>query len=89
MPKAIRRVSYQVTIYYMGAVLVLALTVPSNDPLLRLSENDKRHYPGPFVLMVERGGIPVLAHIINVVMVLAALSVATANLYITVRRQLS
>lgn len=88
-PKVIRRVSYQVTIYYMGAVLVLGLTVPSNDPLLRLSENDKPDYPGPFVLMMERGGIPLLAHIINVVMILAALSVATANLYITVHRQLS
>ena len=87
LPRVIRRVSYQVTIYYVVAVLVLGLTVSSNDPLLRpSSENDKRHYPGAFVLMVERGEIPVLAHIINVVMILAVFSVATANLYITVRQ---
>lgn len=34
--------------------------------------------------MAERAGIPVLPHIINAVMIIAVLSTATADLYVTV-----
>jgi len=69
----------------MAALVVLGLTVSSNDPILGLSsENEKRSYPGGFVIMAERGGRQIQAQMINVVMILAIFSVANTNLYVTV-----
>jgi amino acid permease len=34
--------------------------------------------------MIERAGIPGLSHIVNAVMIIAAMSVANADLYVTV-----
>jgi len=66
---------------------VLGLTVSSNDPLLQLPNqlsNQIRNFPGGFIVMAERAGIPVIPHIINFVMIVATLSVASADLYVTV-----
>ena len=41
-------------------------------------------YASPFVLMVRRAGIKGLDHVINAVALIAAVSVANANLYVTV-----
>lgn len=83
LPKAVRRVSYRVVFYYVGAVLVLGLNVSANDPILK-SYVDEGGYESPYVLMVRRAGIPGLAHVINVVALIASVSVANANLYVTV-----
>jgi yeast amino acid transporter len=85
VPKVVRRVSYRVTSLYVAAVLVLGLTVSSNDPLLGLSsEHEKRPYPGGFVIMAERDGKQILAQMINMAMILAIFSAANINLYVTV-----
>jgi amino acid permease len=70
-------------------VFILGLTVSSNDPLLLLPttpnpQTPGRIYPGAFIIMAERAGLPAVAHIINAVMVLAVLSAATADIYVTV-----
>lgn len=89
IPQAVRRVSNRITIYYIAAVFVIGLTVSSNDPLLLLPtapnpQTPGRIYPGAFIIMAERAGLPVVAHIINAVMILAVLSAATADIYVTV-----
>lgn len=89
LPQAVRRVSYRIIFYYVAAVFVLGLTVSSNDPLLQLPTTPNpnisdRIFPGAFIIMAERAGLPAVAHIINAVMVLAVLSAATADLYVTV-----
>jgi amino acid permease len=85
LPKAVRRVSYRLVFYYVGAVFVLGLNVSANDPVL---ESDlfsaAGSYASSFVLMVQRAGIPGLAHVINAVALIAVLSVANANLYVSV-----
>jgi yeast amino acid transporter len=68
--------------YYVGAVLVLGLNLSPDDPALSPANPN---YPGGFIIMAQRAGIPVLPHIINAVMIIAALSVAIANLYVVVR----
>jgi len=86
LPKSVRRVSYRIIFYYVGAVFVLGLNVSANDPVLKANVDDPtRSYSSPFVLMVQRAGIPGLAHVINAVALIAALSVANANLYVTSR----
>jgi amino acid transporter len=92
LPKAVRRVSGRVILYYLSAIFILGLTVSPSDPLLSLplsptitqADPTPPIYPGVFIIMVKRAGIPVLPHIINAVMVIATLSVATADIYITV-----
>jgi amino acid permease len=72
--------------YYVLAVFGLGLSVSSADPLLALptSKGPVRNYPGGFVIMAERAGIPVLPDLINVVMIIAAFSMATAGLFVAV-----
>jgi yeast amino acid transporter len=85
LPKAVRRVAFRIWFYYVGAVFVLGLNVSANDPLLRNSLSDPHgSYESPFVLMVRRAGIPGLSHVINAVALIASLSVANANLYVSV-----
>src|SRR5579862_2073148 len=83
LPKAVRRVSYRLSFYYVGAVVVLGLNVSSTDPVLANSLTTSSYF-SPFILMVERAGIPGLAHVINAVALIAVLSVANANLYVSV-----
>jgi yeast amino acid transporter len=86
IPKIVRDVSYRIIFYYVGAVVVLGLNVSANDPILAADlSNSSLSYMSPFVLMVRRAGLPEsLAGIINAVALLAALSVANANLYLGV-----
>jgi amino acid transporter len=83
LPRSVRRVSYRLAIYYTGAVIALGLNVSANDPIL-LNNLFTTSYASPFVLMVRRAGITGLEHVINAVALIAALSVANANLYVTV-----
>jgi yeast amino acid transporter len=87
LPKAVRRIFSRITFYYVFAVLALGLTVDCNDPLLVRKEfgDAIRNYPGGFIIMAERAGIRGLPDLINAIQILAAFSVATANLYISVR----
>lgn len=39
LPKAARRVSYRIILYYCFAIFVLGLTVSDNDPMLKHSQN--------------------------------------------------
>lgn len=86
VPMAVRRVSKRLWLYYVGASFVLGLNLSANDPkLIWYITNPKGSYQGPFVLMVQRAGIPVLDHVLNGIGLIACMSVANANLYETVR----
>jgi amino acid transporter len=86
LPKAVRRITHRIVSYYVLAVFALGLSVSSADPLLALptSNDPLRNYPGGFVIMAERAGIPALPDFINVVMIIAAFSMTTAGLFIAV-----
>ena len=83
LPRAVRRVSYRVIFYYVGAITVLGLNVSAKDQVLQ-SFLSSGGYSSPFVLMVQRAGIPRLAHVINSVALISVASVANANLYVSV-----
>lgn len=83
--KMARRLSFRITLYYVCAVFVLGLNVSADDPILGQFRDQKLgSYQGSFVLMVQRAGIPGLPHFITAVVILAALSVSNANLYLGV-----
>lgn len=84
LPKVVRRVSYRLIFYYVAAVFVLGLNVQANDPVLFDELSSGSGYFSPFILMVERAGISGLRHVINAVALIASVSVANANLYLSV-----
>jgi len=62
----------------------LGLNVQANDPVLFDELSSGSGYFSPFILMVERAGISGLRHVINAVALIASVSVANANLYLSV-----
>ena len=79
LPKAVRRVSHRIVLYYLGAIFILGLTVSADDQLLT-----RPIYVGGFVIMAQRAGIPVVPGLINLVMVIATISVGIIDIYVTV-----
>jgi hypothetical protein len=69
--------------------LALGLNVSANDPILplRVLGDPTKPYYGGFIIMLQRANIPVLPHIVNAVMIIAALSVENADIYVTVLQE--
>jgi yeast amino acid transporter len=89
IPRIVRRVWNRIMFCYVGAVFVLGLNVSANDPILEsYITNPNSSYSSPFVLMIRRAGIPILPHLINVVALMAVISVAIADLEYTVHSML-
>lgn len=85
IPKAVRHVSKRLIFYYVGTIFILGLNVYSRDPVLEwFINNPAGNYQGPFVLMAQRANIPGLDHLLNAIALMAALSLANANLYVSV-----
>jgi amino acid permease len=82
LPKAVRRVSWRVLIYYVGAITVLGLNLSATDPILQNSVKTGQLTYVPFGLMFERAGIPVLNQIVAAVALLASASSANTSLYL-------
>jgi len=84
LPRAVRRISYRVIFYYVGAALVLGLNVSVQDPILKEHVLNGSSV-SPFVIMIRRAGIRGLPSVINAAAFIAALSVANINLYMAVQ----
>jgi len=83
LPATVRRVSYRIFFYYVGAILVLGLNVSAQDVILE-DRVDSGAFISPFILMVQRAGINILPNIINAGALIAALSVTNIDLYMSV-----
>ncbi|KKY17138.1 putative amino-acid permease inda1 [Diplodia seriata] len=79
IPKAVRRVFWRILFFYVLGSLAIGVLVPSDDEHL-LSDG-----PGaarsPWVIAINRAGVPVLPHIINAVILTSASSSANAFLF--------
>ncbi|KAK2799447.1 hypothetical protein FQN51_006934 [Onygenales sp. PD_10] len=87
IPKAVRRVFWRITIFYVLATFLVGMCVSSKDDrLLNAISNSK---PGvaasPFVIAIENGGIAVLPHIINAVVLTSAWSAGNSFFYASTR----
>ena len=72
IPKAINQVVYRILIFYIGALFVIMAVVPWNAIDGKLS---------PFVQIFDSVGIKAAAHMLNFVVLTAALSVYNSGLY--------
>ena len=72
IPKAVNQVVYRILIFYIGALTIVMAVVPWNAIDGKLS---------PFVQIFDSVGISVAAHVLNFVVLTAALSVYNSGLY--------
>ena len=70
--KAVNTILWRILIFYMGAVTIMLLALPWNDPALK---------EAPFVAVLNAAGLPAIAALIGIVIVVALLSSLNANLY--------
>lgn len=80
IPKACKRVVWRVLLFYFTSLLMITLIVSPTDPRLH---GDSSYDPNtsPFVLVIQDGGIKVLYHIVNAVILASTLSVANSSVY--------
>jgi AAT family amino acid transporter len=76
VPRALRRTLGCLALFYLGGLALVVGLVPWREIGLGQS---------PFVLVFERVGIPAASHVMNFVVLSAALSSALCNLYFTAR----
>src|SRR5205809_429607 len=76
VPRALRRTLGYLALFYLGGLALVVGIVPWKE--IGLGES-------PFVRVFERVGIPAASHVMNFVVLSAALSSALCNLYFTAR----
>ncbi|KAI6876088.1 hypothetical protein D0867_15567 [Hortaea werneckii] len=79
IPKAAKRYVWRLAIFYGLGSLSIGVIVPFNDSQLLSGESNAS--ASPFVIGIQRAGIPVLNHIINAAILTSAWSAGNAFLY--------
>lgn len=80
LPTAIKQVFWRITIFYIVALFLIGLLVPYNDPRL-LIPGSAVAAASPFVIAIENAGIEVLPSVMNVVILIAVLSVGNSSVF--------
>ncbi|MGH9580600.1 MAG: amino acid permease, partial [Terriglobales bacterium] len=80
VPRAMRSMVVRLIIFYLGAIIVLVGVVPWNQ-----IEPGASITASPFVRVFALTGIPAAAHLVNFVVLTAALSSMNCNLYLATR----
>ncbi|KPY31371.1 Aromatic amino acid transport protein aroP [Pseudomonas savastanoi pv. retacarpa] len=81
IPKAINQVIYRILIFYIGALVVLLSLTPWDSLLASLNASGDSYSGSPFVQVFSMLGSDAAAHILNFVVLTAALSVYNSGTY--------
>ncbi|KAJ6588544.1 amino acid permease/ SLC12A domain-containing protein [Mycena capillaripes] len=83
MRTAVRAIFYRIVLLYVFAVLLIGMCISSKeDALLQANSADTgTAAESPFVIIIQKAGIKVLAHIINAVVLTSAFSSGNEFLY--------
>ncbi|KAF2741318.1 AAT family amino acid transporter [Polyplosphaeria fusca] len=80
LPTAVKQVFWRITLFYMVSLTIVGCLVPFDDPnLIGASSSDAN--ASPFVIAVKNAGIKVIPSIMNVVILIAVLSVGNSSIY--------
>ncbi len=80
LPTAIKQVFWRISIFYIASLVVVGLLVPYDDPRL-LSGGNANAAASPFVISIKNAGIDVLPSLMNVVILIAVLSVGNSAIF--------
>lgn len=84
IPRAIKQVFWRILMFYMVSLTLICFLVPSNsDKLLGASSVDVT--ASPFVIAIENSGVKGLPHVMNAVVLISCISVASTSVYATSR----
>ncbi|MNM72637.1 Aromatic amino acid transport protein AroP [compost metagenome] len=81
IPKAINQVLYRILIFYIGALVVLLSLSPWDSLLQTLNASGDSYSGSPFVQIFSMIGSDTAAHVLNFVVLTAALSVYNSGTY--------
>jgi amino acid transporter len=83
LPKAYNGVFYRLTAFFVLGVLCVGILVPYNDKTMAAAFESNK--PGaaasPYVISMDRLGIPILPHIVNAVILTASFSAGNSYVY--------
>lgn len=81
IPKACKQVFWRITLFYILSLTVVGLLVPYNDERLLSAKSKVDIAASPFVIAIKDAGIDVLPSIMNVVILIAVLSVGNSSIF--------
>jgi len=80
LPTAIKQVFWRITLFYLLSLTVVGLLVPYTDHRL-LQAGRSNAAASPFVISIQNAGIEVLPSVMNVVILVAVLSVGNSAIF--------
>lgn len=80
LPTAVKQVFWRITLFYIVSLTLIGLLVPYNDPRL-IGSSDSDAKASPFVIAIHNAGIKVLDSVMNVVIMIAVISVGNSAVY--------
>ncbi|KAK8049111.1 amino acid permease [Apiospora phragmitis] len=84
LPTAIKQVFWRISLFYIVALTLVGLLVPYTDHRLLQGEGSSDRMTAaasPFVIAIENAGIEVLPSVMNVVILIAVLSVGNSSVF--------
>ncbi|RTE77456.1 hypothetical protein BHE90_008064 [Fusarium euwallaceae] len=78
IPKACKNVFIRIIIFYILAILIVGMLVPSNDE--RLNDSSGSAAQSPFVIAASAAGIPAIPSVVNAVVITSAWSASNQSL---------
>ncbi|KAL1968504.1 hypothetical protein VTN77DRAFT_1714 [Rasamsonia byssochlamydoides] len=81
LPSAIKQVFWRIALFYVVALTIVGLLVPYTDPRLLSGSSSADAKASPFVIAIKNAGISGLDSVMNVVIMIAVLSVGNSSVY--------
>lgn len=85
LPKATKQVFWRLILFFIGSIILIGLLVPYNDSRLLNASSSVDITASPFVIAIEDAGIRGLPSVMNVVIMVAVLSVGNSSVYASSR----
>ncbi|KAK8180095.1 amino acid transporter [Phyllosticta capitalensis] len=81
LPTAVKQVFWRITLFYIVSLTLIGLLVPYNDDRLLSGSSSADATASPFVIAIKNAGIDGLPSVMNVVIMIAVLSVGNSSIY--------
>ena len=81
IPTAVKQVFWRITLFYVISLTIIGLVVPYDEPRLIGTRERSASQASPFVIAIKDAGIQGLDSVMNVVIMLAVLSVGNSAVY--------
>ncbi|KAF7934317.1 hypothetical protein BELL_0378g00020 [Botrytis elliptica] len=81
LPTAIKQVFWRIALFYILSITIIGLLVPYNSPSLISASNASTNKASPFIIAIQSAGITGLDSVMNVVILIAVLSVANSCVF--------